>query len=239
LQQQRITPVLGIASTGSAQTAVSGTINLGGISADLRHKIHENDDYTCRCCGFRSEKYQEILFLNGNRQDTRLSNLSTICTFCHQCLNLDQAAQMRSGVLVWLPEIAQDDLHHIMRSIYIARISQGPIADAARNALNILMNRRDEARKRLGTDDVGILATVLRDYLTPRAYDLRVEKLDGIRLLPLDRRIIREGELEFNQFPQVLAWWRSKDGPSSPPDALFSNLMPENMKSGFPKGAHV
>ena len=25
--------------------------------------------------------------------------------------------------------------------------------------------------------------------------------------------IIKEGDLEFNQFPQILAFWRSKDGP--------------------------
>mgnify|MGYP000275845136 CR=1 FL=1 len=28
-----------------------------------------------------------------------------------------------------------------------------------------------------------------------------------------NRRIIKEGDLEFNQFPQILAYWRSKDGP--------------------------
>ena len=120
---------------------------------------------------------------------------------------------MRSGVLIWLPEIEQSVLHDITRAIYVARISQGPMAEAARKALDILMSRREEARRRIQTDDPYVLSTVLKDFMTPRYYAERAEKLDGIRLFPLDRRIIKEAELEFNQFPQILAYWRSKDGP--------------------------
>ena len=75
------------------------------------------------------------------------------------------------------------------------------------------MKRREVARHRLGTDDPYILSLVLRDYITSKNYDIRERKLDGIRLFPLDRRIIKEADLEFNQFPQILAYWRSKNGP--------------------------
>ncbi len=66
---------------------------------------------------------------------------------------------------------------------------------------------------RLGTDSARILASILQDFLEVKEYRGRADKLKGFRLLPLDRRVIREGELEFNQFPQVLAYWRSKEGP--------------------------
>ena len=120
---------------------------------------------------------------------------------------------MRSGVLVWLPEISQAELHHIARAIYVARISQGSMAETAKSAYKTLIDRREVAKDRLGTDDPHILATVMHDFLGPRHYAMRTEKLEGVRLFPLDRRIIKEGELEFNQFPQILAYWRSKDGP--------------------------
>lgn len=120
---------------------------------------------------------------------------------------------MRSGVLLWLPEVSQADLHHIARAIYVARISQGSMADAARKSLDTLMQRREEVRTRIGTDDPYILAMVLQDYLTNRHYHNRDKKIAGVRLFPLDRRIIKEADLEFNQFPQILAYWRSKDGP--------------------------
>ncbi|MCB9990131.1 MAG: HNH endonuclease [Rhodospirillales bacterium] len=207
--------VLGIArSSRNAQlSSAAGTPKTEQMTAELKHKIFERDDHTCQCCGFRSAKYQDIHFVNGMRTDTRPENMVTSCIFCHQCFNLDEVSAMRSGVLIWLPELTQAQLHHISRAIYVARISQGPIADAARRSLDVLMQRREEMRSRLGTDDPYILSMVLKDYISPKSYESRVEKLDGIRLFPLDRRIIRESDLEFNQFPQILAYWRSKDGP--------------------------
>lgn len=183
------------------------------IDKDLKAKILERDNHTCQCCGFKSEKYQEVHFKNGDPTDFSEKNLTTTCIFCHQCFDLAKASDMRAGVLLWLPEIEQTQLHHIARAIYVARISQGPAADAARASLDVLMQRREEVRKRLGTDDPYILGSVMQDYLSPGQYKVRDKKLDGVRLFPLDRRIIKEADLEFNQFPQILAYWRSKKGP--------------------------
>lgn len=183
------------------------------IDEDLKKKILERDGNTCQCCGFTSKKYQDIHFINHNKFDHQDRNLATICIFCKQCFNLQDVSTMRSGILIWLPEIPQAMLHHITRAIYVARISQGPMADAARASLDILMARRDQAKERLGTDEAHILASVLQDYLGEKHYYYRTRKLEGLRLLPLDRRIIKEAEMEFNQFPQILAYWRSKDGP--------------------------
>lgn len=168
---------------------------------------------TCRFCGFESQKYQEVHFLNRDTADTSDKNLVTACIFCHQCFSLDEVSAMSSGVLIWLPEIEQGDLHHIMRAVYIARISQGPVADAARRSLDALMARREEAKRRISTDNPYILSVILKDYLSDNHYMMREAKLKGLRLLPLDRRLIKEAELEFNQFPQILAYWRSKNGP--------------------------
>lgn len=199
-----------------ARTLAGNTFSVGRnepADPSLRTRTFERDDHTCGFCGFRSLKYQDIHFLNGNPEDGRPGNVITTCLFCHQCFNLESVAAMKSGMLIWLPEIDQATLHHVVRAAYVARISQGPIAEAARHCLDLFMRRREEARKRLGTDDPYTLAAVLRDYITDRTYERRAEKLEGIRLFPLDRRIIREADLEFNQFPQILAFWRSKEGP--------------------------
>lgn len=200
------------------------------LSKEQKQEIFERDDYTCQCCGFKSKKYQEILHKNHDLSDTSPSNLLTTCIFCHQCFHLETVSTMKSGVLVWLPEIDQATLHHIARAIYVARISQGPVAEAARKSLDIIMSRREEVKNRIHTDDPYILATVLKDYLGPKHYTQRDKKLDGIRLFPLDRRIIKEADLEFNQFPQILAYWRSKDGPfggKTPPQwiSIYQELM--------------
>lgn len=200
-------------SAGSAVSRKEGGASSSPLSPDLKQKILERDGHACRSCGFSAKKYQEVYKVSGEAGDQHPENYSTLCIFCHQCFNLDLVSIMRSGVLIWLPEIAQADLHHMVRAIYVARISQGPIAEAARKALDVLMARREEVTRRLGTDDPYILASVLRDYISSKHYEGRLTKLDGIRLFPLDRRIIKEADLEFNQFPQILAYWRSKDGP--------------------------
>ncbi len=206
--------------TGKAGKQQSGARKSGsassvakGLTKELKQKIHARDDNTCQCCGFQSKKYQDIIHVNHDTNDFSEDNLKTACIFCHQCFHLDKVSEMRSGVLLWLPEITQADLHHIARAIYVARISQGPIAEAARTSLDALMQRRVVVRERIGTDDPYILSMVMKDYLSNAHYGQRDKKLEGVRLFPLDRRIIKESDLEFNQFPQILAYWRSKDGP--------------------------
>ena len=187
----------------------------GRVTPEAREAVLRRDDYTCRCCGFRAEKHQQVLHLNGDQRDFSENNVLTACVFCHQCFDLTSVDTMRSGMLVWLPEIPQHELHHLMRAIYIARVTQGPLAELARQTFDVLYARGDEAQKRLGSKDPGALALVMRDFLTGKEYQQTQDNIKGIRLLPLDRRMTREGEgdTEINFFPQILAHWRSKTGP--------------------------
>lgn len=197
-------------------------------SADLRQKVFAKDDHTCRFCGFKSGKYQDIVAADQNKTNLHLDNLLTACIFCHQCFDLEKVSKMRSGVLIWLPEMEQADLNHLARAIYVSRISQGTMAETAKSALEKIMGRREEAKTRLHTDDPYILSIVMKDFLGPKQYAERDRKLEGIRVFPLDRRIIKEGDLEFNQFPQILAYWRSKDGP-------FGGKAPSHWKEFYAK----
>ena len=167
---------------------------------DLRQSVLKRDDHTCRYCGFRAEKYQEINYVGkadgGTASASGADDFATACTFCYQCFHLEGIDRMQSGAVVWLPEIGQAALHHIMRAIYVARISHVPIADAARDALETLLARKQEAKARLGTDSAKILSMVLQDFMEPSEYKNRLAKFKGFRILPLDRRVIREGDLE-------------------------------------------
>ncbi len=186
---------------------------LGQISEDAAGHIFERDGHTCQCCGFKSEKYHKVLHINGDARDFSDENTLTTCVFCHQCFHLEEVGKMGSGMLIWLPEISQSDLHHLTRAIYVGRVAQGPLADAARQAYESLLKRGEEAKKRLGSTDPAALALVMRDFLMPSQYAQLQKNLEGIRLLPLDRRMVVDGTLEFNQFPQILAYWRSRNGP--------------------------
>ena len=119
------------------------------------------------------------------------------------------------GVLVWLPEIAQLDLNHIMRAIYVAREGEGAIAEAALKALDVMMVRRADARKRIGTDDPIVVATVLGESLDKAEAKKALTKLDGVRLVPSDKYIVRSASGSVNQFPKMLAYWLQSKSASS------------------------
>ncbi len=201
------------------------------LAPEIRQQVLRRDDHTCQFCNFKSQKYQDVHFIDRDVSNLQMSNMVTACIFCHQCFDLEKVAEMGSGVLVWLPEIEQTDLHHMARALFVARISQGSMADTAKKTMELLMERREEVKTRIQTDDPQVLAMVMRDFLGDKQYALRDKKLDGIRLLPLDRRKIKEGELEFNQFPQILAYWRSKDGP-------FGKKVPNQWKNFYAQIMH-
>ncbi len=183
----------------------------------FKQSVQERDEHSCALCSFQAKKYQEIA-LKPDVPISKAINMDsddwqTICQFCLQTRDITIASDMESGVMLWLPEISQNDLNNLARAIYVARVSQGPMADAARKIMESLMQRREVAKARLGTDDVTMLKNVLNDFLEERHIKAIPDKLDGVRLFPLDRRMMKEGGVDFNQFPQILAYWRSKEGP--------------------------
>jgi intracellular multiplication protein IcmJ len=121
---------------------------------------------------------------------------------------------MRSGVLVTFPEVSQADLNRLSVEIYVARTFQtSDVVRQANAGLELLMNTRETTRRQLGTDNPRELAGMLRACRSDAEHDVITKKLAGVRLFPLDRRILREADLEFNQFSQILRFWRSRSGP--------------------------
>lgn len=144
---------------------------------------------------------------------------------------------MGSGVLIWLPEISQAELNHIARAIYVARADQDSgIAALADRAFEALMARKSEAKKRLGSEDPLLLSTVLYENLPIKNHETALAKLEGIRLLPLDKHLVRHKGIDINGFSQMVTFWRSSSGPygnlpSSEWKALFEKV------SGAPEAA--
>ncbi|HBY55258.1 MAG TPA: HNH endonuclease, partial [Coxiellaceae bacterium] len=55
----------------------------------FKQQVLERDSYTCKYCGFQAKKYQEVVNLDNNYRNNKLSNLITACCFCSQCLFLE------------------------------------------------------------------------------------------------------------------------------------------------------
>lgn len=175
------------------------------IPPELKRRVLMRDDYTCQHCGFHSAKYQEISVADYHFFDP--DRCHTACIFCSAYSRLEFVSPSRSGRLIWFPEISPVQLNHLARDLYVARLHKGEVAQRARDTLDHLMGLSAEAIQKVGTDQPEGLARQLQSG------HVSEEIMAGLRLFPIDRRIINEAGLEFNQFPQILAFWRSKRGP--------------------------
>ena len=230
---------LGIRKTTDAEGGVKKAPTATQLK-DQSTKTLKRDDYTCRFCGFRSTQYQRTIPFTVKGNDLPFV---TACTFCEQCVFLDRAGAMGSGQLIWLPEMTQIELNHLARSLYIARAKlpesatdpkkADPEAEvampndhshdmvaAANRAHTALMSRRSDAKRRLGSDDPMSLATIMHESLSDDDLKNLSGKLDGVRLMPLEKYLVRTARGDVNQFPKMVQFWRSEAGPygKMPPD---------------------
>jgi hypothetical protein len=161
-------------------------------------------DGTCQFCGFQAEKFQEVLQIEN--EDTP----KVACSFCAQTLNLFETAARRAGFLIYLPEMGQAELNNILKAIYVARSSDdAKISGQARKAFDEISSRKNQATEILGTNDPEKLAIIMKSFLNADQKKQFNEKLTGIRLLSLDKKIITEDGMEFNEFPQMLNYWKN------------------------------
>ncbi|MCL2505643.1 MAG: hypothetical protein FWE93_05295 [Alphaproteobacteria bacterium] len=169
-------------------------------------KVLERDNYACRFCDFRSVKYQRVI--RHNKEDV------TVCSFCEQVLHLERAAFMGSAILIWLPEVTQVQLNHIVRAAYIAESSDDAnMRELAVRMTEALKSRRTEAKRRIGTDDPMLFYTVLQEGLQGKSRADLISKIEGIRVFPLDQYVVKVGNREVNAFPKMVQFWKSAEGP--------------------------
>ena len=206
---------------GVGRISGAGGGGFGPLSKSEAEKILKRDGYACCFCGFRAVQYQRIVRMPDGP--------ATACSFCEQAMSLERASLMGGGILIWLPEITQAELNHILRAIYVARAcADGAMTEAANRALDALTARRAEAKKRLGSDEPFFLATVLQENMTDGEYAAACAKLEGIRFLAPDRHMVHGRNGDFDGFPQIVQFWRSAQGP-------FADASPSEWQALFAK----
>jgi intracellular multiplication protein IcmJ len=167
----------------------------------IRAQVLDRDDRTCRFCGFKAPKWQEVHHLDGNHANDVVANLATACTLCHAARHLDQVGKANGGVLVWIPELSQPELNHAIRSAWTAANWAAAIAGdrrqhrsatdlaariggEARHFIDALEARTRRAESLFGTSDPAVMGTVLGNL--PEPLLARADRLLlGLRLLPL------------------------------------------------------
>ena len=156
----------------------------------IKQKILVRDQNTCRFCGFKSDKYQEVVNIDQNYSNNVAPNLATACSFCTQCFFLDAIGSDASmnGEVIHLPEISQADLNNFCRVLFCSMDKDTPYKNRLQAIYLSLKDRTNAIDNCFGPDshDPNIFGQGLVDTNLSEE-ELRHPLLREVRLLPIKK----------------------------------------------------
>lgn len=153
----------------------------------FEQKVLERDQYTCHFCGFQAKIYQEIVNLDGNFRNNKISNLVTACVFCTQCFFLESIGLggFGGGILVYLPEFSQAEINGICHVLFCAITNNSAYKNTAQNIYLNLKLRSTVVDNKFGegASDPAHFGHLLIDAAQV-GQDKLSKMIEGLRLLP-------------------------------------------------------
>jgi intracellular multiplication protein IcmJ len=115
-------------------------------------KIFHRDRYTCQFCGFQARLFQEVINLDGNYTNNKLSNLVTSCFFCAQCFFLESVGVggYGGGTLIYLPELNQSELNSLCHVLFCAITNDTGYKTSAQNIYRSFKFRSQMVEEKFG-----------------------------------------------------------------------------------------
>lgn len=162
-------------------------------------QVFKRDQYTCRFCGFQAKQFQEVVNLDNNYRNNKLSNLVTACCFCTQCFFLEVVGKgdYGGGVLVYFPEVNQGDLNGFCHVLFCAMNNATSYRADAQNIYRSIKLRVQIVEKQLGEgmSDPALFGRVLIDVPDKDRGRILEEALPPIRLLPSYTKFAKQVEV--------------------------------------------
>ncbi|KTC97375.1 IcmJ protein [Legionella geestiana] len=153
----------------------------------FEQKVFQRDRYTCQFCGFQARQFQDVINLDANYSNNRMSNLVTACCFCSQCCFLESVGVggFGGGTLVYVPELTQEELNSLCHVFFCAITNDTGYRVSAQNIYRALRQRSQEVEEKFGegTSDPSIFGQMLIDSnaTSPETQD---KLFHNVRLLP-------------------------------------------------------
>lgn len=161
-------------------------------------QVFERDQYTCQFCGFQARQYQEVVNLDQNYRNNKLSNMATACCFCSQCFFLEIVGKddYGGGSLIYLPEISQGELNGFCHVLFCAMFNATSYRTDAQNIYWSLKLRSQVVDKQLGEgmSDPALLGRMIIDAREQQRLAAMEEVLLPLRLLPSYTKFNRQIE---------------------------------------------
>lgn len=149
-----------------------------------REKILERDSNNCYFCSFQSHKHIQIVNIDGDYNNNKLSNLGIACPLCAQCLFLQATNDFTGGTLITCPDIDQKSLNAQFHILFCTMYIHSEQEVAARQIYRAFKFRSDDIVEQLGEEfaDPDIISTLcMQNDIQPAQSETIFEHL---RFLP-------------------------------------------------------
>ena len=95
----------------------------------FQKKVFARDQNTCRFCGFCAESGMDVVNLDQNYLNNKISNCVTACPMCSQCCFIDAIGKsdFGGGVLIYLPEMKQAQLNALCQVLFYNIVMGSPL----------------------------------------------------------------------------------------------------------------
>lgn len=150
-------------------------------------KVFQRDRYTCQFCGFQARLFQEVVNLDNNYTNNKLTNLVTACCFCAQCFFIESVGVggYGGGTLIYLPELTQAELNSLCHVLFCAITNDTGYKSSAQNIYRGFKFRSQLVEEKFGegTSDPAIFGQLMIDARVDDE-ERRSQIFKNIRLLP-------------------------------------------------------
>lgn len=159
---------------------------------DERFKLYERkilhrDRFTCQFCGFQARLFQEIINLDNNYANNKLSNMVTSCCFCAQCFFIESVGVggYGGGSLIYLPEFTQAELNSLCHVLFCAITNDTGYKSSAQNIYRSFKFRSQSVEDKFGegTSDPAIFGQLMIDAGV-KEEEVRAKLFKNVLLLP-------------------------------------------------------
>ncbi len=174
-----------------------------------RPLVLQRDNFTCQGCAFsvtssghfesrvspasdEYSKYLTIHNINGDHEDNKLSNLATVCPFCHNVFHYGCAGDLADSKLIFYPWLSQAEINLMTNLLISCQVNpSSPYIETA----SILFDHLDshsiyaESRRMFeqGMSDTGPVVSALLSVIQKNneAIPRTEELLAGLRVFPV------------------------------------------------------
>jgi intracellular multiplication protein IcmJ len=153
----------------------------------FEQKVFQRDRYTCQFCGFQARLFQEIINIDQDYTNNKLTNLVTSCCFCAQCFFIESVGVggFGGGTLIYLPELTQAELDSLCHVLFCAITNNTGYKSSAQNIYRSLKYRSQMVEEKFGegSSDPALFGQMMIDS-NVTSEEQRARLFKGVRLLP-------------------------------------------------------